>query len=310
MATKNRTELKAYFETGKRPTEGEFEDLIDSKLNILNDKASETEAENSTIDNKYLTPKTVKKSVLAFAPVKKVNTLSPDSNGNITINNVSGTASTITGSISKNQVTGLETDLNGKQNVLTSGTTIKTINGQTILGSGDIVISGAAPVKLIAVLSAPFTLSNSNLDQNAFPSACDEFTLSSNKTYFFKGKYLLSTGTTTHTTAMNWIVSSGLAITSMEYVASIFSSALNTISTASSRVQISGIGSKVLNATSTAATTTIEFEGVLRCTTGGKLTPQLKFSAAPGGTNQMKIGSFIEFTEIGSDIIQTVGTVN
>jgi hypothetical protein len=35
----------------------------------------------------------------------------------------------------------------------------------------------------------------------------------------------------------------------------------------------------------------------------------MKFSAAPGGTNQMKAGSFIEFTEIGSDTIQTVGTV-
>ena len=35
-------------------------------------------------------------------------------------------------------------DISGKQNTLVSGTTIKTINGSTVLGSGDLVVSGAA----------------------------------------------------------------------------------------------------------------------------------------------------------------------
>lgn len=307
MATKNRGILKSYFETGKRPIQEEFENLIDSQLNIEEDKASEADAQNDQIDNKYLTPKTVKKSIETFAPVKKVNNITPDSNGNIVVTNVSGTASSITGTISKNQVTGLENDLNNKQNVLVSGTNVKTINGQSIVGSGDLSVSG--PVKLIGVLSSNFTLSNSNTSQNAFPPSSDAYTLTANKTYFFKGKFLITNGSISHTTAMGWVATTGLNITSMEYVVQIFSSALNGISTSSS-VQVSGVANKVLNATSSAVTTTIEFEGVLRCTTGGVLTPQLAFSAAPGGTNQMKVGSFIEFTEIGSDTVQTVGTVN
>lgn len=307
MATKNRGILKSYFETGKRPIQEEFENLIDSQLNIEEDKASEADAQNDQIDNKYLTPKTVKKSIETFATVKKVNNITPDSNGNIVVTNVSGTASSITGTISKNQVTGLENDLNNKQNVLVSGTNVKTINGQSIVGSGDLSVSG--PVKLIGVLSSNFTLSNSNTSQNAFPPSSDAYTLTANKTYFFKGKFLITNGSISHTTAMGWVVTTGLNITSMEYVVQIFSSALNGISTSSS-VQVSGVANKVLNATSSAVTTTIEFEGVLRCTTGGVLTPQLAFSAAPGGTNQMKVGSFIEFTEIGSDTVQTVGTVN
>lgn len=307
MATKNRGILKSFFETGKRPIQEEFENLIDSQLNIEEDKASEADAQNDQIDNKYLTPKTVKKSIETFATVKKVNNITPDSNGNIVVTNVSGTASSITGTISKNQVTGLENDLNNKQNVLVSGTNVKTINGQSIVGSGDLSVSG--PVKLIGVLSSNFTLSNSNTSQNAFPPSSDAYTLTANKTYFFKGKFLITNGSTSHTTAMGWVVTTGLNITSMEYVVQIFSSALNGISTSSS-VQVSGVANKVLNATSSAVTTTIEFEGVLRCTTGGVLTPQLAFSAAPGGTNQMKVGSFIEFTEIGSDTVQTVGTVN
>lgn len=307
MATKNRGILKSYFETGKRPIQEEFENLIDSQLNIEEDKASEADAQNDQIDNKYLTPKTVKKSIETFATVKKVNNITPDSNGNIVVTNVSGTASSITGTISKNQVTGLENDLNNKQNVLVSGTNVKTINGQSIVGSGDLSVSG--PVKLIGILSSNFTLSNSNTSQNAFPPSSDAYTLTANKTYFFKGKFLITNGSISHTTAMGWVATTGLNITSMEYVVQIFSSALNGISTSSS-VQVSGVANKVLNATSSAVTTTIEFEGVLRCTTGGVLTPQLAFSAAPGGTNQMKVGSFIEFTEIGSDTVQTVGNVN
>jgi hypothetical protein len=307
MATKNRGILKSYFETGKRPIQEEFENLIDSQLNIEEDKASEADAQNDQIDNKYLTPKTVKKSIETFAPVKNVNNITPDSNGNIVVTNVSGTASSITGTITKNQVTGLENDLNNKQDVLVSGTNVKTINGQSIVGSGDLSVSG--PVKLIGVLSSNFTLTNSNTSQNAFPPSSDAYTLTANKTYFFKGKFLITNGSISHTTAMGWVVTTGLNITSMEYVVQIFSSALNGISTSSS-VQVSGVANKVLNATSSAVTTTIEFEGVLRCTTGGVLTPQLAFSAAPGGTNQMKVGSFIEFTEIGSDTVQTVGTVN
>lgn len=308
MATKNRGELKFYFETGKRPIQEEFEDLIDSQLNIEEDKASEADAQNDQIDDKYLTPKTVKKSVETFAPVKKINNITPDSNGNVVVTNVSGTASSITGTITKNQVTGLENDLNNKQDVLVSGTNVKTINGQSIVGSGDLSVSG--PVKLIGVLSSNFNLANSNTSQNAFPPSSDVYTLTANKTYFFKGKFLIANGSTSHTTAMGWVVASGLNISSMEYVVKLFSSSLNGVSTASSNVQVSGTASKVLNAANTAVTTTIEFEGVLRCTTGGTLTPQLTFSAAPGGTNQMKMGSFIEFTEIGSNTVQAIGAVN
>lgn len=308
MATKNRGELKFYFETGKRPIQEEFEDLIDSQLNIEEDKASEADAQNDQIDDKYLTPKTVKKSVETFAPVKKINNITPDSNGNVVVTNVSGTASSITGTITKNQVTGLENDLNNKQDVLVSGTNVKTINGQSIVGSGNLSVSG--PVKLIGVLSSNFNLANSNTSQNAFPPSSDVYTLTANKTYFFKGKFLIANGSTSHTTAMGWVVASGLNISSMEYVVKLFSSSLNGVSTASSNVQVSGTASKVLNAANTAVTTTIEFEGVLRCTTGGTLTPQLTFSAAPGGTNQMKMGSFIEFTEIGSNTVQAIGAVN
>ena len=44
--------------------------------------------------------------------------------------------------ISQAKITNLVTDLSSKQSSLISGTNIKTINGQSVLGSGDIVITG------------------------------------------------------------------------------------------------------------------------------------------------------------------------
>lgn len=51
---------------------------------------------------------------------------------------------TNTHKINKTVVCNLQTDLNNKQNTLVSGTNIKTINGDTILGSGDLTVSGGA----------------------------------------------------------------------------------------------------------------------------------------------------------------------
>lgn len=41
------------------------------------------------------------------------------------------------------QIQGLQSSLDGKQDDLVSGTNIKTINGESIIGSGNIVTSGA-----------------------------------------------------------------------------------------------------------------------------------------------------------------------
>ncbi|HKX87298.1 MAG TPA: hypothetical protein VJL37_11550 [Flavobacterium sp.] len=306
MAT-SRENLKGYFNTNDRPTESQFFELIESGVHLEEDKAPTSMVELGSDNAKFVTSVGAKASVLKFAPVKKVNNEIPDSNGNVVITNVSGTASTITGSIAKTQVTGLVTDLNAKQNTLVSGTSIKTINGNSVLGSGNITVGFT---RLIAVPSSSFALGNSNSAQTAFPSGCDEITIAADRTYFFRGKYLLATGTAAHTTAIGWALSGGLSVNSMEYTVRTFSSAANTVVSTVSNVQVSGTASKVINASDTSATTIIEFEGVLRCKdSGGVLTPQLTFSAAPGGTNTMRIGSFIEFAEIGNFGVQAVGDV-
>ncbi|KAB8156118.1 hypothetical protein EZY14_002560 [Kordia sp. TARA_039_SRF] len=67
MAEKNRTELKAYFETGDRPTQDEFVDFVDSAVNRGQDKATLSEA-LTTNNTKYITPQTANHVVNTAVP--------------------------------------------------------------------------------------------------------------------------------------------------------------------------------------------------------------------------------------------------
>jgi hypothetical protein len=59
----------------------------------------------------------------------------------------------------ESEVTNLVTDLSGKQATLVSGTNIKTVNGNSLLGSGDLAISGGAglgyTINVQALTSSP-----------------------------------------------------------------------------------------------------------------------------------------------------------
>lgn len=168
--------------------------------------------------------------------------------------------------------------------------------------------NGLWPVVIWAAPSSPFTLAAALGVQSVFPSAIDVITVEANTTYMFEGQYLITTGTTTHTTAMAFALGGGASVTSFEYTAILWSAALNTITTTQSTTHVSGVASKVLNATSGAAYTTIIFKGIARINAGGTITPQINFSANPGGTNQTLVGSYIQFTPIGSGTVTSTST--
>lgn len=185
----------------------------------------------------------------------------------------------------------------------------------TFTGSGSATMSragtndGLLPVTMFAAVQSDFTLSAASGVQSAFPSTCDVWTLEAATTYKMKGKYLINTGTTTHTTALAFALGGGASVTSWEYTAILWSANANTIATAQSTTHISGVASKVINATSASPWTIIEFEGVIRMNAGGTVTPQINFSANPTGTNLMKVGSWIEFTPWGSNTVEKIGSV-
>jgi len=96
MSEQNRNILKEYFKTGKKPTEQEYEDLIDSFVNRTEDdfvktlpplpdatttkkgiveQATLTEVQAGTEDTRFVTPKGVKRAVETFAPIAPVQSV-------------------------------------------------------------------------------------------------------------------------------------------------------------------------------------------------------------------------------------------
>lgn len=158
----------------------------------------------------------------------------------------------------------------------------------------------------MSVLQAAHTLLAQAGVQAVFPAAQDAFTLAANSTYRVTGRLLLATGATTHTTAMAWALS-GATVASFEYTTNLWSAAANAIATAQSSCHVTGVASKVLNATSTAVRTVIEFDGILVTGSGGTITPQINFSANPTGTNQTLRGSYVSLELLGADTTTKVG---
>jgi len=161
--------------------------------------------------------------------------------------------------------------------------------------------NGLFPVTMRATLLNDFTLASALGVQTAFPSTIDVVTLEANTTYAVKGRYFMTTGTTTtKTTAIAFLAGSSLTITSMALAVRGFNAVANTTATATNGTYIDRLASTVVTATATTGGVIIEFEGTMRINVGGTITPQINFSANPGGTCLMKANSFIEFIPIGN----------
>ena len=106
---------------------------------------------------------------LASASVNYAN-----SAGSVAWSSITGKPSTFTPSAHTHaisDITNLETTLNGKQATLVSGTNIKTINGESILGSGDLTISGGANYTAgtgISLENQEISLDSNYLDNNYY----------------------------------------------------------------------------------------------------------------------------------------------
>lgn len=76
--------------------------------------------------------------------VLSVNYINPDSTGNVLVDKKSLGLENVdnTSDLNKPVSNATQQELNKKQNTLESGVNIKTINGQSLLGSGNITIEG------------------------------------------------------------------------------------------------------------------------------------------------------------------------
>jgi len=161
-----------------------------------------------------------------------------------------------------------------------------------------------ADAEQYCILAADYTLTDSNSAQKAFNTSTNgAISLEAGKTYFIEFNYnITNTGTTSHTWATAF---GGTATFSTGSSYQVFGVTGTTASTPASGGLSGFIASTTLStavvctAASTSATEQVSIEGtgVIVCNAAGTLIPQVKLSAATGGTEVMKAGSFFRVWE-------------
>ena len=169
--------------------------------------------------------------------------------------------------------------------------------------------TGVTPTIQVICPSAALALTSGATLQNAF-SVLGAISVQASTTYMFDGFYLIkTTGATTHTISMSFALTTA-TITNCTWTT--MSYPLASTPTSAVRAQdgnfFAAVGGGAVNATNATAFNVVKFEGIMRVNAAGSVTPQITFSAAPGGTNTMEVGSYLRFYPIGSNTINSVGT--
>ena len=172
--------------------------------------------------------------------------------------------------------------------------------------------TGVTPTVQIICPSSATALTDGSSAQNVFsPVGYDTISAQASTTYMFDGQLIIkTTGTTTHTISMSFALSGGASVTDCSWTT------LNHPQTATPvsaiRAQdanfFAAVAGGLINSTNNSAFNIIVFRGMLRMNAAGNVVPQITFSAAPGGTNTLEIGSYLRFYPIGSNTINSVGT--
>lgn len=120
---KNKAELKQYFISGAMPDQDQFEELIISNLNSIDDKATLQDIQNGQNDEKFTTPKKVVEAISYYVP-----------SATTTVKGLAETATlaeVISGSDTSRYVTP-----EGAKKAVETFAPVRSVNGQT----GDVVV--------------------------------------------------------------------------------------------------------------------------------------------------------------------------
>lgn len=215
------------------------------------------------------------------------------------------------GELRLNEVSTPTTPAAGKDGIYVSSETLPRLrridSAGTIWPSADIFTMS---------LASDYTLTDSATAQKAFNATTNgAITLPANSGYLLEIEYMITnTGTTSHTWAV--LFAGTATITALDFKARGRSGATSqlTLAADSSASQSNGAGSLpttalVMTAASTSATENVllSLTGTLRINAGGTFIPQVKLSAATGGTEKMLRGSWIRLTPIGTDTATNLG---
>jgi len=200
--------------------------------------------------------------------------------------------------------------------VFTAGTNMTTpaagafeYDGVVFYGSPQSNQRGVIAAEQFIALTAGYTGADSASAQKVFNGSTNgAVTLAASTTYMMEGVYYITraAGTTSHT--LSTLFALGGTLTSIAYTAETTSTTGNALG-AVSRIYATGATATVVTAASTSATEniTVTIRGIVRTNSAGTFTPQIQYSAAPGGAPNILANSFFKLTPIGTNTVATVG---
>ena len=147
------------------------------------------------------------------------------------------------------------------------------------------------------VRAAVKSLADGTSAQAIFATANDTLSVLAATLYRVEFNIFLTTGTTTHTTSFGF--GGDATATSVQITVLGRSAADNTLA-APQWKEMESLSAVVATATSVAVTTHLTGFGLIETNAAGTLIPQVTFSAAPGGTNQVEIGSYLLLQQQGT----------
>lgn len=205
------------------------------------------------------------------------------------------------------QVTGISTDTLTivRQQEGTSARTVVTGDQVMYAVTGELLrrLEGHYSITI-----AQRSLSSANTAQDVFDSGQNSITLESDTIYEIEGVYDIRTGTTSHSTGILFGGTATANFITIQHRG--FKGGANATVTATNGGTKKALTNGAVTAANTTANSGVSYRGIISVNAGGTLIPQIQFSAAPGGTNTMEVGSYVKIRKLGIDTNGVIGDWN
>jgi hypothetical protein len=120
--------------------------------------------------------------------------------------------------------------------------------------------------------------------------------------------YYITRAAGTTSLTLSTLFALGGSLTSIAYTADTTSTTGNVLG-AVSRIYATGATGTAVTAASTSATEniTVKISGIVRTNAAGTFTPQIQYSAAPGGAPTILANSYLKLVPVGSSTVSAIG---
>ena len=191
------------------------------------------------------------------------------------------------------------------------GKTITFVAGTGTFNTNTVTITSVDSATQITVSSTGGTIPTAGTVTNVKVATTGALTLLANTIYVFEQLLYVTTGATSHTTAIGFGgtigVSSIMHTTQTESTGAVSGNIQVSGSSAMQSTYFTTLAGGVVSSAGTALQTAFRTRGAIRTSTSGTLIPQITFSAAPTAPNSLSPISFFKITPIGSSTAYTVG---